>query len=188
MIQQASLNNKGVPRRPGMTLIELMVAVALSAMLLAALLGVLSGITKQCKLAETYDKPVWPARFVALLRRDLIAAERIWTSKNTIWFETDAPAYLPYTKDGDTSTGGIRRIGYRCRSIPNKEGVLMRQDGDHSEAIAIGPDRIVVERLDSDGVPQPLPPMPGPVPSQVRVWVWEADKTSPSLVRDLVIR
>ena len=168
-------------RRRGMTLLELMVAIALSAMLLGAMVGVLGGIAKQSKVADTYDQDIWPSRFCSLLRRDLVAAEAVWFSNNVIWIRVDAPAYQ--------NVGvGTRDIGYRCRRTDAGKSVLERLDGERQSVLAIGPTRIAVERLDSLGVPQPLPPIAGPVPAQVRIWVWGDDSDQPAVLRSLVVR
>ncbi len=167
-------------RRNAMTLVELMVAIALSAMLLGALVGVLGGLSKQTRLSENYDQAVWPARFIELLRRDVIAAEAMWSNNQTVWITADSPQY------GDS--GGSRQIGYRCADLSAGRAVLERIDGDRVSVIAIGPTRLSVERLDRLGFPQPLPPAPGPVPAQIRVWVWGDDDQHPVVLRDLVNR
>ena len=167
--------------RCGMTLVELMVAVTLSAMLLGSLVGVLRGVANQTELAQRYDQPVWPARTLAILRRDLIAADSVWLEENVIWMRTDAPSY-------HSSNVGVREIGYGCTQIQGGTSMLVRTDGGQRSVLAIGPSRIEIERLDAGGIPQPLPPAPGPVPANVRVWVWEQVRSQPVLRRDLVLR
>ena len=177
-------------RRAGMTLVELMVAIALSAMLLVSLVGVLSGIAKQGKVVDKLDQPVWPARFAKLVRRDLLAAESVWQSNGIVWMRTDAPVYESYRSTSRTNSSdvGVRRIGYQCVVSSDSPAILYRRDQERRCAMAIGPTRIVLERLDDQGTPQPLPSSPGPVPDQVRVWVWNDPAVSPVLVRDLVVR
>lgn len=46
---------------------------------------------------------------------------------------------------------------------------------------------MIIERLDNDGLPQPLPPHAGPVPSRIRIWVWNDITGDTVLVRDLVL-
>lgn len=165
--------------RHGLTLVEMMVAIALSALLLAAMTGVLSGIAKQNRLVERYDRAVWPSRFMELLRRDLIASDQLWTEDGTIWMHTDAPAY----QSGSRSR---RRIGYSCTQ--GAGSTLERIDDESAAPLALDVSRIALERLDASGLPQPLPPTPGPVPTQVRVWVWQTGQSEPVLLRDLVVR
>ena len=171
--------------RRGMTLVELMVAIALSAMLLGVLVGVLSGIAKQSKLVSKYDQPVWPAEFLSLLRRDLTAADAIWSDKGTIWIRTDAPAYAA---NNANAKKGMRRIGYGCGTLRDGQAILTRTDVDRQSVLALGPKRIILERLDDLGSPQPLPSAPGPMPEQVRVWIWNDTGNSPVVLRDLVLR
>lgn len=173
--------------RKAMTLVELMVAVALSALLLSALVGVLRGVDVQSKMAVKLDRPVWPSRVIDLVRRDLIAATAIWAESNTVWIRTDAPSYKVHGL-GDRESAGTRRVGYRCRVLPGGDPVLERVDAGRSSVLAIAPTRIIVERLDSVGAPQPLPLQPGPVPQQVRVWIYETDSNSPTIVKDVVTR
>ncbi len=162
------------PLRAGFTLVELMVAIALSAMLLGALTGVLQGVARQAKIAAKYDEPIWPSRFAEIFRRDLMAAEAIWWEEETVWMRTDSP--------------GLRTIGYRCRQLRDHPSTLERVERGRTHTLALGPTRLVVERLDAAGSPQPLPPAPGPMPLQVRVWIWQDDEQAPFLIRDLVIR
>ena len=169
-----------------MTLVELMVAVVLSAMLLGALVGVLSSVAKQSKLADTYDQPLWPAEFMSLLRRDLLAADAIWSDAGVIWIRTDAPTYA--VQSGAKGTSGMRRIGYRCSPTHESRSLLIRSDKGQAAVLAIGPTQLTLERLDDSGSPQPLPPSPGPMPEQVRIWVWQGTSEGPIIVRDLVLR
>ena len=173
------MNSRSRSRR-GMTLVELTVAIALAAMLLASLTGVLRGVSEQSKLADSFEGPVWPSEFLNILHRDLMAAEAIWAEQGVVLIKTDAPQYQ--------SVGtGARTVGYACVDIGKNLAVLNRIDGATS-VLAMGPRQLVIERLDTSGRPQPLPATPGPVPTQVRVWVWEADEKTPVILRDLVIR
>lgn len=167
-------------KRHGMTLVELVIAIALSAMLLTALVGVLKGVSRQSNLAESLDRPSWPATFLDLLRRDLRAAEAIWAEEGVIWIETDAPKY--------GAGEGVRTVGFACIEIDSGQRLLTRHDEGTSRALAIGPSRLIIERVDRSGSTHPLPPAPGPVPPQLRVWLWQGDHSEPVLLRDVVIR
>lgn len=164
-----------------MTIIELMVSIALSAILVSALVGVLRGVKQQAELANKYDNPVWPARSLELFRRDLLAASSIWLEDETIWMQTDAPSY-------ESGNAGLRRVGYGIQPLRNAPPLLERIDENASATLAIGPSRIVVERIDSEGQPQPLPAFPGPVPNQVRVWIFGENADEVYVVQDLVVR
>ncbi len=162
--------------RHGLTLVELTVALALSAMLMAGIVGLLRGLNQQSELAEEYDTDVWPARFVSLIRSDLMSAQSLWDGSGVIWMRHDA------------SGQAQSRVGYRCRTLTEGLSVLERIDADAVSVLAIGPARVDVERLDAQGLPQPIPNTPGPVPTQVRIWVWDGENTEPVVLRDLVLR
>ena len=172
------MNNR-IPRN-GMTLVELTVAIALAAMLMASLVGVTQGVAKHAENAQKLDQPVWPEQLRRLIRRDVMAANEIWMDDGLIWMLSDPPSY-------DRNSTGLRRIGYGVTDTSSGRSTLMRVDGQHSETLAVGPTKISLERLDRDGAPQPLPSTPGPVPNQLRLWVFEQDEKSP-LVLDLVVR
>ncbi len=167
--------------RPAMTLVELMLAVALSAMLLSALIGVLGGVSKHVRSADSLDTAQWPARVTELIRNDLIAAEAIWVQGDTVWLRTSPPNY-------GFGEVGTRSIGYRCGEITDERFALLRIDGSRSDVLAIGPTSFVLERLDESGVPQPLPGIPGPVPVQIRFWVVGERPDDPVFVSDVVVR
>jgi len=169
-------------RRIGMTLVELVTAIALAAMLMAAMTGVLRGIALQTRAAQTKTSPLWPSRFQSILRRDVLSADAIWMNDGHIHLRCDAPLY-----QAKTGRRSQREVVYHCKKLDTSTHVLYRSDGNGNAAIAIGPKRIQVERLDSQGNPQPLPPTPGPVPAALRVWVWQEEE-SPLFVHDMVVR
>jgi len=169
-----------VADRNAMTLVELTVAIALSAMLMVALIGVLGGIAKQVKLSRRYDTSVWPNRVATLLRRDLGAAESLWMDAGELWMRTDVPSYHSDAK-------GVREIGYRCTAIDNELSILERIDANQTSVLAIGPERLYVQRIDSAGIPQPLPRTPGPAPKHVRLWIHTSGNQDAAWVRDLVL-
>ncbi|WP_144056808.1 PulJ/GspJ family protein [Rhodopirellula europaea] len=171
----------------GMTLIELLVAVALSAMMMTALIGVLQGLGKQTRLANQMDQPTWPNEVLKLLRRDLLAADSFWEEGGIVWLVTDSPTYqVPRRNLSNISVS--REIGYRCSGLGDGRRVLERIEASRAIVLACDVSRIQIERLDSFGNPQPLPHLPGPVPSQVRVWVWDSTIDHPILQKDIVIR
>lgn len=159
-----------------MTLVELTMALALSAMLLAGLVGLLRGLYQQTKISESYEADVWPARFVSLVQTDLSSAESLWVEDRVIWMSH--------------GFGGqdMRHVGYRCRQLDTGLSVLERLDRFGASALAIGPTRVEMERIDRRGAPQPIPNRPGPVPAQVRIWVWEHQAKESTIARDLVLR
>ncbi|MEM6473734.1 MAG: prepilin-type N-terminal cleavage/methylation domain-containing protein [Planctomycetota bacterium] len=156
--------------RRGMTLVELLLAVALSAMLLAALVGLLRGTSNQTKLAKQFDQPVWQTRLPDLIRADLKAADSIWSVDQTVVMRSSPPQY-----HGDRT--GLRTIAYECVELESGFCCLLRSDQDSSDVLAVGPTKITIERVDRDGFPQPLPSNPGPVNRQFRAWVFQNGQT-----------
>lgn len=164
-----------------MTLVEVTVALALSGLLMAALVGVLRGTQIQLRAAQRLQTPVWSFQAIDLIQRDLIAAERLAWSHDTLWIQGTLPSYSP---DGELKR---RQVGYAIHSLPNGKSALVRIDSTGIEYMAIGPTRMLVERIDDDGILQPLPPTAGPVPAHVRIWIW-GDTELPNLSQDLVLR
>ncbi len=175
---ESSLHRKN---RRGMTLVELAISVALSAMLLSTLVGVLSGISRQEKASRRFDRPIWHGRAMEIIRRDLLSADSLWKTGGTIWIKTSPPAY-------GRSNRGLRTIGYRCICISDTRTALTRLDADTEDVLGFGASSIAIERLDASGVPQPIPGIEGPVPNQVRVWISGDQAAIDPYVADLIIR
>ncbi|WP_436717718.1 prepilin-type N-terminal cleavage/methylation domain-containing protein [Roseiconus lacunae] len=168
--------------RRGLTLIELLAAMALSALLLSAVIGITKGVSQQATAVEEKDLLVWPSQTVAILRRDLLSADSVWNSRNAIWLKTDAPSY-------HSPSMGARYIRYDVKKSEHGGGILRRVDSTTGAPLAINVNNIRIERLDASGVPQPFPPSPGPVPDQVRLWVEYIERGSFNVfIRDIVIR
>ena len=154
----------------GITLIEVMVALALSALMLTALVGVLKGFRIQEQTAESLQTERWPPKFVNLLYRDLLVCDGVFASNKTVWLTGNLPAYA------DSNQNGRRRIGYRIVETGGGETAPVRINGPYRQLIALRASRIVVERVDDQGVAKPLPFARGPVPQRVRVWVWHSGR------------
>jgi hypothetical protein len=169
-----------LPPRRGVTLIELVAATALASLMMVAMVGVLQAVSQQTSLAQRQRHVRWPSRFEELLRRDLLAAERLHASDGFVWLTGELANY----RDPDACE--FRSVGYGCIATGDR-AALIRLDGDFRDFVAIGPRRIVLERLDSTGDPQPLPQSPGPVPRHVRIWLWEAPNEEPTYSSDIVL-
>jgi hypothetical protein len=177
----ALLTLHSVKTRCAMTLIELALALTLAAMLLVALVGVLRSVATQLTVADQHRTERWPTQLVDLLYRDLLVAESISARDGMIWIEGVLPTYEQQVSDKE------RIVGYGCVSIYKDSSALVRMDGQTRGYIAIGPRRLVVERIDGDGYPQPLPMDAGPVPRRVRIWVFRDDLDNTVFVRDLLL-
>ncbi|TWU62333.1 hypothetical protein V7x_40620 [Crateriforma conspicua] len=172
-----------IPIRGGLTLVELVVAIALSAALLAALTGVLRGVSQQVSVAKSKMGMTWPARTMEILRRDLMSANAIWQERDVVFIRGDHPIYIGSVVDDVAAD-----VGYRCRSVKEGVGMLVRRHGEFEQVLAIGPIQLRIERIDGEGESQPLPAIPGPVPGSVRVWIWQGDREQPLHVQSLVLR
>lgn len=173
------MNHRQHTCRTGMTLFELMLALALSTLLLAGLVGVLSGVSKQAKVSESFEQPAWPSRTADILRNDLLAAESLWRQGETVWMLTDAPPYQGIENPS-------RRVGYACQAISDDQHALVRIAGTHTALLGLGPTEFVLERIDGNGIAQPLPHQPGPVPASARLLVRGPEDMF--LNQDLLIR
>ncbi|MFG0261580.1 MAG: hypothetical protein ACF788_04240 [Novipirellula sp. JB048] len=151
-----------------MTLVELVLALSLAAMLLVATVGVLGQVHSQAELADAMVRPVWPSKVRGLLRRDFWECDQMWEADGIVWFAT---------------------AGYRCVPEAGAEfssdelpmGMLQRLSAKEGSAVevatlAIGPDRVDVERVDDRGLSHPLPPRPGPVPKRLRVRIYRGER------------
>ncbi|MEO1619006.1 MAG: prepilin-type N-terminal cleavage/methylation domain-containing protein [Planctomycetota bacterium] len=159
--------------RRGMTLFELLLAVALSAMLLAALVGLLQGTSRQVKLASNFETPAWKSNVIKLIKADMQSAESIWQADGRVLMRSSPPPYY--------ETSGVQIIAFECVRLGDQSPALLRIQGKRKDVLALGPTRLKIERLDSDGIPQPLPDQPGPPNRQFRIWVFERDQEQASI-------
>lgn len=166
-------------RRAGFTLIELTVALALAALLFAALVGVARVAQQQAQLVERRLQPRWKQATLQLLYRDLLSAQRVWSRPGELSMRGNFIQPLSSGEEASTVTYRLQNLGER--------GLLVRVADDVAECVALDLRRVVVERIDSAGDPQPLPSSPGPVPARVRVWLWTGDLESSPMMQDLVI-
>lgn len=159
------------------SLLEVVVALALGAMLMGALVGVLKSTRQELAILESKFGANWQADAHRLLQRDLLMASRVSTGDGWFWL------------DGVFDDASARRIGYKC--VPGflgQKSVLMRLSDGQGEPALFGPTQILMERLDSAGRPHPLSATSTPAPAQVRVWIWDdTDEVQPVFVRDFTL-
>lgn len=169
--------------RRGFTLVEVVVALGLGAMLMVSLVGVLRGVDRQLDIAEAMAMQDWQTSVCRVLQRDLMLASKIGGEDGMIVLEGSFPIY------GSASAAPAKRVVYQC--VPGLIGdshCLVRVADDRGEPLGSGLVRILVERVDSSGVAQPLSKIPTAMSGQVRVWIWESDAMAPTLERDFVLR
>ena len=169
-------------RETGFTLIEMLVALTMSAMLLAAIVGVLRGVNQQLNIALRESKQAANSSAVELFYSDFLNASAISSSGGWIWLDGIFPTF-----GGEETIA--KRVGYHC--VPwIKEGqtALVRLADGKGALVAVGPRRLLVERLDSTNTPQPLSQSATPIPSRLRLWIWETDSEEATFVKDFVLR
>jgi len=172
--------------RSGLTLIELVLALALSSMLMAAMVGVLRSTSIQAVAVDSMQLERWPVRFVDRLRRDLQSADSLWSTGGEVIIRCEPPSYA--AAQPSAIKPGNRTVRYRCIEFAESGPALLRIDTGRPCVLGLGPRKMVVERVDRLGNPQPLPNAPGPLPPQVRCWVWGDDDSEPILSIDVVLR
>lgn len=153
------------PLRYGVTLIELLVTITLAAGLLVAMLGILRAVKQPIRKAQHTEQKTgtWQIGLKKWLTKDLQQATSIHQSNGTVWMQGSFDSACE-------SNSATRFVGYTCLSM-GSTSALTRIETRGQELFALGMQRIVIERIDDQGTPQPLPPMAGPVPDRLRVWV-----------------
>ncbi|MEZ6137056.1 MAG: prepilin-type N-terminal cleavage/methylation domain-containing protein [Pirellulaceae bacterium] len=170
-------------RAPGFTLVELTVALALGAMLMVAIVGILQSMSRELEFAKHEADQDWQSSVKRLLHQDLLCASQISTAGGWYWLDGSFTA-------ADSKSGTLRKVGYRCvPGILDGESVLMRVADRHGEPVLFGPTKMHIERVDSRGVAQPLSAQPTAVPRYVRVWIWMPDDedTAASFQHDFLL-
>ena len=109
-------------RRAGFTLVEILLAVTIAAILMAAVLAVLSGVGRDQKRLATQDKTNRPTAAIELLRWDLTNADTITPAADGIVLEghggIDASSLKPNNR--------LTRVTYRIRR-DGREPDLVRE-------------------------------------------------------------
>ena len=165
----------------GFTLVEVVVAIALGALLMTGLLGVLRGVSYKLRYVERQASQDWKTACKQLINRDLLTASKISSADGWIWLDG---SFSRFQAGADPA----ERIGFRCVPWIHGQSGLVRMSQHETELITVGPRRIVIERLDGDGVPQPLSPTPTALPDRLRMWLWESAGEEASFVCDMVTR
>lgn len=148
---------------------------------MTALVGVLRSAAVQLRVAESRAGGNWQSASVELLHRDLMLSSRIAFNGGWVWLEGEFPDY-------QSESARTKRVGYNCVPWPEGQVALVRLAGASTDLVAVGPRRLVLERLDQMSNPQPLSERPTATPDRLRLWIWEDEGAEPALVRDVVLR
>jgi hypothetical protein len=150
--------------RRGVTLIEAVVALALGSMLLVAISGVLSSMAGMRKRSESVDSREWLYALDRILWNDLAQASSVGLDKGVLLLivppmrgtgkEANAVTYTLNTL-ADSSQSLVRTV-YRSSEVSS--------DPLDVRTLVWGVEQISFERIDDNGVDQPLPRLLGPAP------------------------
>jgi prepilin-type N-terminal cleavage/methylation domain-containing protein len=166
--------------RLGFTLVEMVVALAIASMLMAAIAGVLVMSHRQLNLVADSSQTRWQSSVSSIMRRDFLQASHIHVDNDWIWLSGE------FSNHG--SPTAANSVGYGVAPwMIEGQTALVRVCGTEGQPLVVGPNRLIIERLDDSGTPQPLSAQPTAISKQLRLWVWQADSSSPELIRDLVV-
>lgn len=154
--------------RRAVTLVELVVALSLAALLMMALAGVLSSLSQQRKRVAQSPRGEWSFELKRLIWSDL-------SQSRQVHFDSEG---LKLTIPGNSREGisGPTIINYRLLPWGNNRRRLARLQfsGSNSvpqrdQTLVFDIERFAVQRIDHQGLPQPLPRSPGPAPRSLAV-------------------
>ena len=161
-------------------MVEMAVTLVLAAAIMAALVGVLKTASNELESLQKIDR-VEPLRAVVdALERDLMRASSI--SRDLNWYHLDG-VFVEH--DGQVA----RRVSYGIGSgFLDGQTVIQRSSRGWTEALHYDVGRLLIERVDSAGNPQPITERQVASPAHVRVWIWFQGESQAALVRDVVVR
>lgn len=148
---------------------------------MTALVGILRSVSNLHRTVQKWAAEDWKTVSLDLLRRDLMLASRIAAEDGWIWLDGEFPAF----QEPDDR---VKRVGYNCVRWIDQESVLVRVAGSSTDVVAVGPRRLLLERLDQTNTPQPLSPTPTAAPERMRLWIWLEGMTDPDFVCDIALR
>ena len=174
--------------RRGTTLLEMVVALSLAAMLMVALSGVLAGLVRQRRQAEVVDAREWIHSLDKIFWNDLAQARNIALDEGVLWMivpsfrgshgaATEAIAYR--LKSTDTEQFSLVRAVYR---EPKAANDLLEQ-----KTLVWNVSQVSFERIDDSGQDQPFPKSLGPAPRGFRYRIWLKNVPEP-ITRQITVR
>ena len=155
-------------RRKGMTLIELLVAVTLAMMAMAAIMGFLRVLDGQRKGSLVVGNDEWHASMVETLERDLIGCRQIYRREDEVHFvghlldqtfARHSPAEVVLRLQKNRSDGS----GWLSRSVR----VLGDNGSEQTSLVCAKALRFQIERVDDRGRLQPVSEELSPAPQRL---------------------
>ena len=165
-----------------MTLLEVIVALSLSALMLIALNGVLSGLTRQKKRTSEVQHREWAYELDRVFWNDLAQARGVALNEGVLLMTV--PASTP-TSRGQSS---VHAVAYQLTSANGVRTRLTRTvylgqepkgNPMMTQSLLWDVQRVTFERVDDQGNSQPLPRELGPTPRAFRYQLWMANESSP---------
>jgi hypothetical protein len=161
----------------GFTVLEVTVSLAVSAMILVALIGVMRAVGGQLRLLKE-QKSERLGLIQQILQQDALTASMISR-------KADSYVLVGNFVSPDLNESYHELVIYECNTWLDGSLALVRRTNEQQEVVAKGIRQIVIERLDSQGVPQPISNLPIPFPSRARVWLWTDERDAAPLMFDM---
>lgn len=159
---------------------EVVVTLALSALLMAGLIGVLRGLESEIRLQEPATKVHGDELVLAAIRRDL--QKTVFISQQSGWLWLDGE-FLSLAIQGECED----RVGYGSSEWQDGKPILVRKTLGRIDPLAPAVTGIAAERLDSRGQPQPISHIPVPISHGVRIWIY-GDENQLLVNDDIVVK
>ena len=165
-----------------MTLLEVIVALSLSALMLIALNGVLSGLFRQKKRSTEVQHREWAYELDRVFWNDLAQARGVALNDGVLFMTVPAAMSL------NNGQGTLQSVAYQLIPIGKDHNRLTRsvyvgleQKGKPlmTQTLLWDIRKATFERVDDQGNSQPLPRELGPTPRAFRYQLWVADNPTP---------
>ena len=182
--------------RPGFTLAELLAATILSTLMLAAVLGVLTGMTRQQRqLEEMTPREAWQTRFVNQLEWDLVNSRMLIPQKTGFQLRGYAGK--------DPVTGTLHHKPTLIEYIIHDTGesrILLRKTASYSpNSIEAGFSEVVAFDVSQIKLTSAVPETvshaedvvslnEGPIPAQVAVLLFDSETSLPILTHAYILQ
>ena len=175
--------------RKGMTLLEVVVALSLSALMLIALNGVLSVLFRQKKHTTEVQYREWAYELERVFWNDLAQARAVALNEGVLIMT------VPATAPWNNGQGTVQSVAYQLIPSGKERNRLTRSvylglepkgKPAMTQTLLWDIRRATFERVDDQGNSQPLPRELGPTPRAFRYQLWVADDPVPSSNQILV--
>ena len=183
-------------KRKGITLLEVVVALSLSALMLVALNGVLSGLNRQKKRSTLTYYREWGYELDRIFWNDLAQARGVSLDQGVLTMEIPAGAQIMQNESRDgNSTGTLQAVVYQLIPSAKDKNRLSRSvygvSGTTSrplitQTLLWDVRQATFERVDDSGNSQPLPRTIGPAPRAFRYQLWIGNEPEPRSSQILV--